>query len=110
MEDVAIWWLDQQSCEMAFAFGAADAGLPDYIVRELESRAGRPGNGRLWIAPEIEFNGMEWGDGPSFNIISERCGGIVVRMADLRHILGWPGIVTGIHLKPIVIESVSLKQ
>ncbi|MBY3432778.1 hypothetical protein HFN89_01130 [Rhizobium laguerreae] len=104
MEDVVIWWLDQPSYELAEAFGAPNVEWPEYIQAEFDSRGGRPGNGRLWIASEIDFDGMEWDEGASFDMIDKRCGGIVVRKSDAHHILSWPGIVTDIHMKPLRIE------
>ncbi|MCV9964233.1 hypothetical protein OIU34_20315 [Pararhizobium sp. BT-229] len=105
MEDVVIWWLDQPAYELAEAFGAGHADWPQYIKNEFESRCGRPGNGRLWIASEIDFDGMEWGEGPAFAMIGAKSGGIVVRKSDANHILSWPGIVTDVHMKPLRIES-----
>jgi hypothetical protein len=105
MEDVVVWWLDQPATELAVAFGAQNADWPQYIKNEFQCKWGRTGNGRLWIASEIDFNGMEWGEGSSFDLISARCGGIVVRRSDAHYILSWPGIVTDIHMKPLQIES-----
>jgi hypothetical protein len=105
MEEVVVWWLDQASCNLAAAFGAPDAKWPNYIKAEFDSRWGRPGQGRLWIASEIDFDGMEWGEGQIYTMIGERFGGIVVRKSDAHHVLSWPGIVTDIHMKPLQIES-----
>ena len=43
---LAIWWLSQHDCE-AIGDWPAVADLPPYLVRQYESRRGRPGRGRL---------------------------------------------------------------
>jgi hypothetical protein len=102
-----IWWLDQSAHELAAALGAPSASWPAYIQSEFLSRQGRAGRGRLWIAPEIEFDGIaEWRDGDlAFNAVGRDCGGIVIRRSDAHHVLSWPGFVSDEGLRPLLLRQ-----
>lgn len=104
MSEYVIWWLSQEACETAIALGAPDAGWPDYILAEFESRTGRPGRGRLWISAELSGafpDGIPWhNDEPKYRAAGQ-CGGIVIRAYDVIHVLSWPGFITDGDLRPI---------
>jgi hypothetical protein len=105
MTGFAIWWLDQRACELAGALGAESASWPEYIQREFRSRFGRAGRGRLWVAPGLEFSGIEWKDGePAYDAVGDDCGGIVIRREDAHHVLSWPGFVSDENLRPLQLS------
>lgn len=105
MEQYAIWWLNQESWELAEALGAPHSSWPEYIQKEFQSRGGRPGRGRLWIAPDIDFSGIAWQSGQkSFDMVGESYGGIVIRIEDLTHVVSWPGFISDKELKPVKVS------
>lgn len=107
MDDLCIWWVDQLDYE---AIGPElQAEFPAYIRTEYRSRAGRPGRGRLWVAPEIEkayqcnIQVSEWPDSPMGRRLG-LCGGIVVRVKDVPRISLLPGMLTDFKLRRLEID------
>ncbi|MBY3157365.1 hypothetical protein HFO56_34125 [Rhizobium laguerreae] len=98
MEDAVIRWLDQANYELAEYLGAKEAAWPEYLKSGFDSRVGRVGGGRLWVALEIDFTGIEWKEDRAYDVIGKDYGGIVVRKSDAHHVLAWPGVVTDIHV------------
>lgn len=91
---LAIWWTTQGECEKI------GDKLPDtvpwYIASEFDSRNGRPGRGRLWIAKHLEqYNPSvaSWGETPMFRHLEE-CGGIVISGEDAHTLADLPGTIT----------------
>jgi hypothetical protein len=102
MEKYAIWWLNEESWELVQALGAPFSTWPEYIQTEFQSRGGRPGRGRLWVAADIEFAGMQWQSGQkAFDMVGESYGGIVIRIEDVAHVMSLPGFVSDSELKPV---------
>lgn len=113
MENFAIWWLNQRDVNAAKALGAETAAWPEYIQDEFTSRDGRPGRGRFWggniLEKEtgIDLENLTGITGP-YEFICEpenNYGGIVIRLSDVNHIVGWPGFVTDIRMQPLRITS-----
>lgn len=109
MNLVAIWWLNQADVNAAKALGAEMAAWPEYILDEFVSRDGRPGRGRFWCGSALEketginFENLKEVTG-TYDFICEpnnNYGGIVIRMRDVHHVLGWPGFLTDIHMRPL---------
>jgi hypothetical protein len=100
--ELLIWWTGQAECEAIVddvEIGAVK--LPGYIKKEFQDRLGRSGRGRLWIAPKIKLDGIEWDDK---NPIAEQLGnmaGIVFLKKDWPLIQNLPGIVTGTRLNVV---------
>lgn len=51
--------------------------FPEDIRKEISSRWGRSGRGRLWIPSEFKLNGIEWKDNNLTRRLGESYGGIV---------------------------------
>jgi hypothetical protein len=105
-EQVVIWWLNQSDHEMVSLL-CEDAEIPQYIIKEFNSRVGRAGRGRLWIPEEIKFAGIKWqDDDPIFDAVGDSYGGIVIHRCDVHHIVSWPGFVTDENLRLIKISTI----
>ena len=97
---VAIWWLSEADYEVIG--DPPITGWPAYLLRQYESRRGRPGRGRLWVDQEIEAeHGPLRVDWPRtlLGVVLERCGGLVVRIEDVPLLDDLPGYVTDTTLK-----------
>lgn len=102
---LAIWWLAQHDYECIDA--AYPEGLPNvpiYIREQFDSRRGRPGRGRLWIAGELPQDGIEiWPAEAPFARAANECGGIVIWRKDAKLIASLPGFITDYDLNPLVL-------
>lgn len=59
--------------------------LPEWLMVEVRSRAGRSGRGRLWIAPHMPDLNISKVFDPAndfHNYISQHCGGILINESD----------------------------
>jgi hypothetical protein len=98
MNKYAIWWLSQAACEEIEPI-IDEIGLPDYIRAEFQSRLGRAGRGRLWVADGIDLSEIEWQAEKPAAKLAGKCGGIVIRSEDVGRVLGLPGFVTDTDLE-----------
>ena len=99
--DFCVWWLDQKCVETILAYHKEVLEkCPEYIQSEFNSREGRAGNARLWVAlifshiPALcEVNWKE--EGETENMLYNGCyGGIVLRREDIQYVSTLPGIFT----------------
>ncbi len=101
-ERLLVWWTSQQ--DLAFLEGV---DLPPYIQKEVTSRSGRQGRGRLWVPQDIqqiaekEIEADFTVTTPLTSHIAAFCGGIVFSSKDLGHLAQLPGIVTDLHLQKV---------
>ena len=95
----AIWWLSQEASELLDLI-IGDLSLPDYIRKEADSRFGRPGRGRLWVARGIDLQEIAWDNTKPLAAGCYQCGGIVIRVEDVHHVACLPGFVTDTELNP----------
>jgi len=103
-EPTVVWWLSQEATEQIWcAFDGRPEGMPFplYIRREIISRFGRPGLGRLWIAPDLPDDDINpWPEDMPLSKAAADCGGIVIWERDAPQVCGWPGFVTFRDLRP----------
>lgn len=105
VNELAIWWLSQQDCEIIIDEHPEDDIAPDilpgYLKIEFRSRYGRPGRGRLWVSIDEDFkvNDISWPE-PETPLAKHcgLCGGIVMWRKDLDALSILPGIVTDMFL------------
>lgn len=96
-DDYLIWWTDQDECEAAPEAGIER--LPDYLRSEFRSRLGRPGRGRLWVAPHIPLgDGIGWDDNKPAARLAGKRAGIVIEAKDKPAVLALPGFLTDLKL------------
>ena len=104
-DDLAIWWLNQRECETVCGeTETAPESLPEYVRREVQSRYGRNGRGRLWIPKEIDDGTVAvdpWPDNAMARQIGDTHGGIVLYRVDQPRIASMPGILTDMRLNRI---------
>ena len=81
---VLVWWTTAQEATEA----NLHEGVPAYLRGMLVGRRGRPGRGGLWAAAELGLPRAFYVE-PT----DEERGGILLRAADLRHVLEQPGYV-----------------
>jgi hypothetical protein len=104
-ERLLVWWTSQ--AEHSAIDEVSRLALPLYLQREVASRAGRAGHGRLWVPSEIEQLAAEpirVADGwqtPLGLHIEEFCSGIVFSSKDLGHLAQLPGVVTDLQLRKV---------
>ena len=100
-DQLIVWWLTLKEHE-----DLPTVLLPKWIQRQLDSSKGRPGRGRLWVAPkfrrEVEIPEDYW-VGP-LGQHCEHCTGIVLSLGDLHHLHGLPGTVTTLELRRVDVE------
>lgn len=97
-----IWWTDQSDIERIEHLGLhGDLDhWPAYLTEQFESRNGRPGRGRLWVADEIEKDRpappeeAEFGEHNPVCRMASNCGGIVIRSRDYEIVATLPGFIT----------------
>lgn len=82
--NLSVWWLHNLESDSAYL----KAGAPEYLSRQLSSRRGRNGRGRLWVDAQFGKNVMlprlsDW-SGPEDMLP----GGIVIRPEDARYCVG----------------------
>lgn len=97
-----IWWTDQVESETIIGqpwYKEALDKAPDYINKQFQSRLGRAGRGRLWVADDIGFPGDDrpWPEKPAANL-AERRAGIVIKAEDKDHVFRMPGFLTDLEL------------
>jgi hypothetical protein len=92
-----VWWLDQRAYELIEEKGLLPE-LPDYLFREYRSRLGRPGRGRLWVAPEIPVEEINWDEAKPAARIAANYGGIVIYAKDAALIFPLPGFLTDLKM------------
>lgn len=81
---LSIWWLHNHEADLA----SLKAGAPPYMREQLNSRRGRNGRGRLWVADEFGFLKVpRLADNPPLKPDGFP-GGIVIRTEDARYCLG----------------------
>lgn len=104
MDRISIWWLEQADYE---AIGdELPASFPAYLKTEYESRRGRGGRGRLWVAREFGEVGVDpWPD----NAMARRLGGddfggIVIHDEHAAFLQRLPGVITDMHLNRVEIQ------
>lgn len=102
----AIWWLTSDDC-LRLRRVIGELGLPDYMVEQFFSRAGRSGRGRLWTASHIPVQEITWVDTLASRMALD-CGGIVFDMEHLRRVIVLPGFVTSLDLE--FIDLARLRQ
>ena len=92
-----IWWTNEADAK---ALGenpdwTLHPMVPDYIRDEFDSRYGRAGRGRLWVASALRpINGVTWDDNRPTCRAAADCGGIVFRLSDLEAVAALPGFIT----------------
>lgn len=104
-EQYAIWWVNTAD-EIAIGHDIEIEcpDMPEYIVTEYHSRCGRNGRGRLWCAPGIPVEGIEWRENSLAARYAEgherhnSAGGIVIRLEDMPHVRKLPGIITDLEM------------
>ena len=107
----AIWWLSQAACEEIEPLHMeGKLTLPEYIIKEFESRYGRAGRGRLWTADGIPVEGIDWPeDAIATKMVTRKsCGGIVIKLEDVRLVAFLPGFVTDLGMNLLTLESLKL--
>lgn len=95
-----IFWTNQADCE-SIQQGDLAKNCPRYIKRELSSRYGRNGRGRLWVADGIPVNEIVWDDNKPAAKYAGNAGGIVIHGRDYNAVKGLPGIVTDLELNQV---------
>lgn len=116
-DDLLIWWTSEADCKaLGEPFDSTDpddtgdisayptftfldlstVSWPAYLKTQYQSRYGRHGRGRLWVAREFDFDDVTWDrTRVAVRLIdAEGHGGIVVRRADLPLLRSLPGFVT----------------
>lgn len=89
-EDYRIWWTSDGRCH-ELTLESMD-GLPVYMQKEMSSRIGRVGRGRLWIPEGTPLEGMtEPYHAP------DGWGGIVFHVEDMPKMKGRQGFITDMH-------------
>lgn len=100
MGELLIWWLNPSDTErvqrLAVRREDCFANWPDYLGKQLTSRSGRAGRGRLWVADKFGevSNSNEWNPENPACEIADDCGGIVIAEVDYDHVASLPGFVT----------------
>lgn len=105
-DELAIWWVSENDCRVMEANeGVGDfelLNIPEYVERELRSRYGRAGRGRLWCPEGIKVNDLDW---PEESLLAEylgrHCGGIVFYRRDIKALWSLPGVFTDTAVKRI---------
>jgi hypothetical protein len=93
-----IWWTSQWDCEAI----TSRAGWPKYLREEYESRHGRNGRGRLWVAKRFGTVAVDpWPETPFANRLGEDYAGIVIDPKDAALLRALPGIVTNTALERV---------
>lgn len=93
----AIWWLTQDDT-IRLRRVIDQLGLPDYMIQQFFSRAGRAGRGRLWTPGHIPVAEIEWPDTVPSRMALD-CGGIVFEMEYVLQVIVLPGFVTTLDLQ-----------
>lgn len=94
-ETYLIWWTNQNDCERVVPLDI----WPRYLGEQFESRYGRAGRGRLWVAdftpPAPESISIEWDEDENWLCkIAHDAGGVVIKARDLHLVAFLPGFVT----------------
>jgi len=104
MHGKLIWWLSQSDLESLLLERPERelGGLPEYILREIDSMMGRPLRGRLWVSSSFEKRPRDFEvKFELFETIGKHLvdsGGLVFREEDLGQIRDLPGEVTDFEL------------
>jgi hypothetical protein len=108
-ERLLVWWTSQAECSAIDE--VSRLALPLYLQREVASRAGRAGHGRLWVPSEIDQLAAEpirvidgW-QTPLGLHIEEFCAGIVFSSKDLASLARLPGTVTDLELRKVGFDG-----
>lgn len=105
MKPVLIWWTDQKACEAIEDWGGPlIEPLPQYIKDQFSTRLGRNGRCRLWVAKQLGDIAIDpWPDTPCGRwLVSMSAAGIAIDYADMKWVIGLPGIVTNLDLNKII--------
>ena len=100
MSYLAIWWTSQEDCETIG--DTLPETMPEYVREEYRSRLGRAGRGRLWTPDELgpdEISVDPWPETPLALRLGDDYGGIVIRIADMSHLVEMPGIITDLNAR-----------
>lgn len=65
--------------------------IPNYILNEIKSRAGRAGRNKLWCSSEIKLEDSLWdtqNNGICQVLHNDKYGGIVIFKDDIKHFIG----------------------
>lgn len=99
-----VWWTSQKEVEEIVSEGqttphtATLLQWPEYLHDEFNSRVGRPGRGRLWVAGGMPVQEIEWDENKPAARLSKERGGIVIRAEDAALCFSLPGFLTDLHL------------
>lgn len=95
-----IWWLNQEQCERAMEIVESEPDkLPEHLKSELDSRAGRPGRGRLWAHRSLPSVSVDpWPLTELGDELAKDSGGIVFEPQHLELIRTFPGVITDLKL------------
>lgn len=101
--DLLVWWTSEEECEaIHHQFPMWQWQLPytvpTYIRSEYQSRLGRNGRGRLWVAEEIGEVGIPWDETKPASRLAGTRGGIVIWKSDAEHVFALPGFLTDLRL------------
>lgn len=88
VNDTGIFWLDNTQ-------------LPVYLKRQLQSRSGRSGRGRLWVDEQFDLEEIPWPDNNLLAKKADLCAGIVIRREDVEAVKHFPGFVTTLEFEPL---------
>ena len=95
-----IFWTNQADCEQIES-GDLAKNCPRYIKRQLSSRYGRAGRGRLWVADGIPVKEITWDDSKPPAKYAGNSGGIVIHGRDYNAVKSLPGMVTDLELNEV---------
>jgi len=95
-----IFWT-QQADDERIEQGNLAKNCPRYIKRQLQSRYGRNGRGRLWVADGIPVKEIVWNDSKPAAQYAGNAGGIVIHGRDYNTVKDLPGMVTDLELNRI---------
>lgn len=91
-----VWWTDQEESESVT--DEQIAALPIYIIHQFESRFGRNGRGRLWVAEHIPVVEIPWLTNKPASRLADVRGGVVIDAEDAPAVFNLPGFLTDLEL------------
>lgn len=94
--ELLVWWTSEDDCEKIYGQFPADA--PSYMREEFESRHGRNGRGRLWVADQFGEVGIPWNTAKPAARLAANCGGIVIYKDDADWVFELWGFLTDLRL------------